>query len=236
MSNQNKPVNALDTSVKALEYKNTYICSLRFPNYRNLRIDSELPFDFPITILLGRNGTNKSSILHALYGSPRGKSTGELWFETELDAIPLESNGRKQSVIHRYRADNGDIVECIKLRAPRGVKDPDYWEAAKHSQVYGLSASGTRISPINLKVIHLDFRGELPAFDKYFYFPDPKHLANLIRSAKERKVLRREYRQQDYLRQRSKLLKKSIKDNGIQLPDDELKVLKGSSGFEGINV
>jgi len=221
-----KPVDDLQKSVKALENKTTYICSLRFPNYRNLEIDSELPFDFPITILLGRNGTNKSSILHALYGSPRGLSIGELWFETELDAIPLESNGRKQSVIHRYHADNGDIVECIKLRAPRGVKDPDYWEAAKHSRAYGMSDSGTRISPVNLKVIHLDFRGELPAFDKYFYFPDPKHLANLIRCAKERKVLRREYRQQDYLRQRTKLLKKSIKDNGIELPNDELKILK----------
>lgn len=157
-----KPVDDLKSSIKALENKTTYICSLRFPNYRNLQIDSELPFDFPITILLGRNGTNKSSILHALYGSPSGQTIADFWFETELDAIPLESNGRKQSVIHRYREDNGDIVECIKARAPRGVKDPDYWEAVKHSQVYGLPVSGNRIRPVNLKVIHLDFRGELP--------------------------------------------------------------------------
>jgi len=221
-----KPVDDLQKSVKALENKTTYICSLRFPNYRNLRIDSELPFDFPITILLGRNGTNKSSILHALYGSPHNQSIGELWFETELDAIPLECNGRKQSVIHRYRADNGDIVECIKARAPRGLKDPDYWESTKHSQIYGLAASGTRISPIKLKVIHLDFRGELPAFDKYFYFPDPKHLADRARSAKVSGKLRREYRKQDYLRQRSRLLKKEIEKRGVPLTSNELEILK----------
>jgi len=221
-----KPVDDLQKSVKALENKTTYICSLRFPNYRNLRIDSELPFDFPITILLGRNGTNKSSILHALYGSPHNQSIGELWFETELDAIPLECNGRKQSVIHRYRADNGDIVECIKARAPRGLKDPDYWESTKHSQIYGLAASGTRTSPIKLKVIHLDFRGELPAFDKYFYFPDPKHLADRARSAKVSGKLRREYRKQDYLRQRSRLLKKEIEKRGVPLTSNELEILK----------
>lgn len=223
---KNKPVDDLQKSVKALESKKPYIYSLRFPNYRNLQIDTELPFDFPITILLGRNGTNKSSILHALYGSPSGQTIADFWFETELDAIPSERNGRKQSVVHRYRNDTGEIVECIKARAPRGPKDPDYWEAVKHSQIYGFSVSGTRISPIKLKVIHLDFRGELPAFDKYFYFPDPRHLEERIRSAKERGVLRREYRKQDYLRQRSKPLKKEIERSGIPLVGDELEVLK----------
>jgi hypothetical protein len=223
---ERKPVDDLQKSVKALASKAPYICSLRFPNYRNLRFDSELPFDFPITILLGRNGTNKSSILHALYGSPSGETIADFWFETELDAIPSERNGRKQSVVHRYRDDTNKIVECIKARAPRGSKDPDYWEAVKHSKVYGFNDSGARISPIKLKVVHLDFRGELPAFDKYFYFPDPKHLEERIRSAKERGVLRRDYRKQDYLRQRSKPLKKAIEKTGILLNDDELKVLK----------
>jgi len=223
---QESPVDDLQRSVNRLERKTPYICSLRFPNYRNLQFDSELPFDFPITVLLGRNGTNKSSILHALYGSPKGLSVGEFWFETELDAIPSERNGRKQSIIHRYREEDGNIVECIKARAPRGAKDPDYWEPVKHSKVYGLPVSGTRIPPIDLKVIHLDFRGELPAFDKYFYFPDPKHLAERVRSAKVRGKLRRDYRKQDYLRQRSRLLKKEIEENGIALTNEELSILR----------
>ncbi|MBD1997828.1 AAA family ATPase [Leptolyngbya sp. FACHB-541] len=221
-----KPVDDLQTSVRALKQKTPYICSLRFPNYRNLRFDSELSFDFPITVLLGRNGTNKSSVLHALYGSPLGQTIADFWFETELDAIPSERNGRKQSVVHRYRKNNGDIVECIKARAPRGSKDPDYWEAVKHSKVYNLPVSGTRVRPIELKVTHLDFRGELPAFDKYFYFPDPKHLAERVRSAKVRGKLRRDYRKQDYLRQRSKPLRKAIEEDGLALTTEELEVLK----------
>jgi predicted ATPase len=224
---ENKPVDDLSISIRALKTKTPYICSLRFPNYRNLRVDSELPFDFPITILLGRNGTNKSSILHALYGSPERYSVAELWFQTEIDAIKSEYNGRKQSVVHRYRNDTDEVVECIKVRASRGAKDPDYWEPVVHRQTYGFStSSGTRISPVKLQVVHLDFRGELPAFDKYFYFPDLKHLATRIRFAKKSGILRREYRKQDYLRQRSKLLKKAIKEKGIPLTDYELNVLK----------
>jgi predicted ATPase len=219
-------VDNLQISIKALKTREPQISSLCFPNYRSLKPDSELPFDFPITVLLGRNGTNKSSILHALYGSPYGKSVGDFWFETELDAIPSERNGRKQSVIHRYRDEDNKIVACIKARAPRGYKDPDYWEAVKHSKVYGLPVSGERISPIELNVIHLDFRGELPAFDKYFYFPDPKHLAERARFARERGNLRRTYRKQDYIRRRSGLLKKEIEENGVTLNNEELEVLK----------
>jgi len=222
-----KPVDDLQKSIQALESKKPYICSLRFPNYRNLQIDAELPFNFPITILLGRNGTNKSSILHALYGSPMGYSVGNFWFQTEVDPIRSEQNGRRQSVVHRYRENNGEIVECIKVRASRGSTDPDYWEPVVHRQVYGFSTtSGTRVSPIQLKVTHLDFRGELPAFDKYFYFPDPKHLERLAKAAKERGVLRRDYRPQDYLRQRSKALKKELEANGLPLTNEELEVLR----------
>ncbi|NEQ97238.1 MAG: AAA family ATPase [Cyanothece sp. SIO2G6] len=219
-------LDSLERSIQALHHKAIYIKSLRFPNYRNLRTNSELPFDFPITILLGRNGTNKSSVLHALYGSPRGQTIADFWFETELDAIPLEKNGLKQSVVHQYQDRNGELQECIKARAPRGELDPDYWEAVKHSKPYGFTDSGVRVSPIKLDVTHLDFRGELPVFDKYFYFPDEKHLESLVRKWEKSQKLRRKYRKQDYLRRRSKTLKKRIDENGIPLSQNELDILQ----------
>lgn len=226
---RNEPVDDLKKSIQALKHKHNthiHIQGLRFPNYKNLRPNSELLFEFPITVLLGRNGTNKSSILHALYGSPRDGTVAEFWFETELDAIPLEQHGLKQSVVHSYQGENGELVECIKARAPRGNTDPDYWEAVKHSKVYGFPTSGTRISPIRLKVTHLDFRGELPAFDKYFYFPDPKHLEVRAHYARKQGKLRRAYRKQDYLRRRSGPLKKQMEKEGLALTSEELEILK----------
>ncbi len=223
------PVNRLEKSIRILRRKEVYIHSLRFPNYRNLATNSEIFFDFPITVLLGRNGTNKSSILHALYGSVKGNSIGHFWFETKLDAIPESRNGLNQSVVHRYRNKEGVLVECLKLRYYR-EGDPEYWEAAKHVKKYYFSDPGVRISPIDLEVKHLDFRGELPAFDKYFYFPDPKHLEKLGKRGKERRKsagkTRGRYTKQDYLRSRSSQLKRELQEKGKDLTEEELRTLR----------
>jgi predicted ATPase len=222
------PVRDLKESIKALRNcgAGIYIKSLQFPNYKNLEFDSEIQFQFPITVLLGRNGTNKSSILHALYGSPRGNSVADFWFATELDSIPMERDGRKQSIIHSYLDEKEEkVVQCIKMRAPRDG-DLDYWEPVKHTKVYGLPESGVRISPIEIKVTHLDFRGELTAFDKYFYFPDEKHLLSLQKSQRIDKPRRRKYSKQDYLRSRYRYLKNALERDGIDLTNEELSVLE----------
>jgi predicted ATPase len=202
------------------------LLGLRFPNYRNLEPGSYIDFEFPITVLLGRNGTNKSSVLHALYGAAKRNSVGEFWFETKLDAIPeVNSDGLKQSVAHRYVTPDGEEVECIKARAPRGAKDPDYWETVKPTQAYGFRPGARRRSPINIPVLHVDFRGQLPAFDRYFYFPDRRHLEHLAKNAQTRGALRRSYRPQDYLRRRTDLLKRKLDLHGEALTETELSVL-----------
>lgn len=222
-----EPVHSVDISIKRLSSQAPRIVRLRFPNYKNLEPDSVVEFDYPVTVLLGRNGTNKSSILHALAGAPRGLTVSDYWFETHLDAIPeTNEQGLKQSITHSYVGASGKTVECIKARAPRGKLDPDYWEAVKHSALYGFrNSSGDRVSPIKLDVEYLDFRGLLPAFDRYLYFPDRRHLSQLDKSAKSRGDLRRKYRPQDYLRRRTKSLRQSLKDKGVSLSSVELDVL-----------
>jgi predicted ATPase len=226
-----EPLNYLSSSLKSLKKRKPHIHSLRFPLYRNLKEDSELLFEFPITVLLGKNGTNKSSILHALSGSVGGNSIADFWFETKVDAIMEPVNGKKQSVAHRYLNQNGELVECIKARTPR-AGSRDYWEPIKPSAVYGFPPGYTRISPLILKVMHLDFRGELTAFDKYFYFPNPQHLADRDRYARDRlyeqgiKSRRSKYSKQDYLRARSSVLKKKIEDEGKSLNSEEVDIIR----------
>lgn len=38
-------------------------------------------------MLVGKNGTGKSSVLQAIYGCPQNKSTGDYWFSTDVDPI-----------------------------------------------------------------------------------------------------------------------------------------------------
>lgn len=225
-----KPSNEPDSlaqSVRALKSStdSIHIRYLRFPNYKNLALRSKLTFDFPITVLLGRNGTNKSSILHALHGCPEGNTVADFWFETKVDAIPATVEDMKPSVVHAYHGPRNAVVECIKARAPRSTADPDYWETVKPTTVYGFEPGAARVPPVDLKVTHLDFRGELPAFDKYFYFPDPKHLAQRNRGPTKQK-LRRAYRKQDYLRQRSASLKTQLATKGREFSERELQVLQ----------
>tara|TARA_R110002073_G_scaffold320759_2_gene496378 strand:+ start:56915 stop:58615 length:1701 start_codon:yes stop_codon:yes gene_type:complete len=208
-----------------------HIETIRFPNFRRFRPNTKVDFDFPITIILGRNGTNKSSLLQALYGCPSGNSVGELWFETKLDAIPLEVNGLKQSLVYSYRGSDNKLVHCFKARAPRlgkageGKTDPDYFEAAKPSAKYGLQSGTARTPPLQIPVEYIDFRGQLPAFDKYFHFPDEQHLDQLIKKEKKRRNLRREYRKQDYLRRRTSRIINSLRSEGEALSKEELGIL-----------
>ncbi len=220
-------IDELEKSLTALKARSPDLVlrALRFPNYRNLAPNEILNFSFPVTVLLGQNGTNKSSILHAIRGSIKDLSVADYWFETKLDAIPETRDGLKQSVTHTYRKPNGRLVESIKARAPRGVSDPDYWEAVKPTTRYGFQPKSMRVPPLDAKVLLLDFRAELPAFDKYFYFPDPQHLSRLAKNAKAAGVLRREYRKQDYLRRKSSLVKKELDSRGVDFTRDELLIL-----------
>ncbi|AIN81504.1 hypothetical protein HMPREF3122_08470 [Corynebacterium sp. HMSC11H10] len=178
---------------------NNFITSMRFPCYKTLAKGLELDFDWPITALVGANGSNKSSILQALYGAPAGKSVSDFWFSTAVDDINENFRGANSNEIQRfiytYRFDNSGVeAECRKARVSRnyrktkalpkrleGKKDPDYWEPTKRVQKDGMRAlprkgfdehiskKRDRWNPIEKNVIYMDFRSEISAFDKYLY-------------------------------------------------------------------
>jgi predicted ATPase len=187
------------------EYK-PYISSIVFQNYKNLLPSEELTLDFPLTLLIGKNGTNKSSILHALYGCPKGKSTGEYWFSIHTDPID-KKDGKRAAYFYRYTVEEtGDIAEVLKTRIKK-EEDPDYWEPSRPVLEYGMSPlpeiginspgrSKTRWNAISKTVVYLDFRAEISAFDKAFY----KNKKNRIR---HRSILRKQ----------SKPLKEAIEGN-----------------------
>ncbi len=167
-----------------------YIRSITFPFYKNLRRGTNLTFTFPITVLVGRNGFNKSSILRALYGCPEGNSTGTYWFSTKLDPIEETEGQDRNCYFYTYREDATNcIVQVLKMRInydKNNVQNPDYWEPARPKVSIGMDRKGvdpgspvrvaeitgglTRWPAIRKNVLLLDFRAELSAFDKYFYF------------------------------------------------------------------
>ena len=82
-----------------------YIEYIVFPYYKNLVPGTKINLEFPITILVGKNGSGKSSTLHALYGAPYWKSCADFWFSTEVDPIEETGGEGKNRFFYGYRED-----------------------------------------------------------------------------------------------------------------------------------
>ncbi|HMR81644.1 MAG TPA: AAA family ATPase [Niabella sp.] len=153
-----------------------YIDFIHFPFYRNLEIDTKINFEFPLTVFIGQNGCGKSSCLHALYGAPRGQTPYEFWFDTSVDPIEYYDDQRKRhSFWYIFTDDSGVRQEVVKARIRRN-DDPNYWETSRPLVWAGMThrTDGRRNPPIQKNAVYIDFRAELSAFDKYFYFGNTK--------------------------------------------------------------
>jgi predicted ATPase len=157
-----------------------FIRHIRFPRFKNVEDGTIIEFSHPISALVGTNGTNKTSILRALEGSPGFNNFGNYWFSTNLDPISASVRYR---FIHGYRAPSGQVVESIKTRIANKA-DPDYFEPSRPILSDGMAAmptpeatpasdrpfrSATRWSAINKPVVYLDFRHDIPAYDIFFH-------------------------------------------------------------------
>jgi AAA domain len=157
-----------------------YIRYIRFPYFRNLAQDTQIEFTYPVTALVGPNGTNKTAILRALQGCPGSQNMGEYWFSTNLD--PIGPDDRHRCIYGYYAPSVGKVVEVIKMRTARSG-DADYWETQRPRQGDGMAPMPelgpdepmpedrivTRWKPIRKEVVYVDFRSRLSAFDTYFF-------------------------------------------------------------------
>ncbi|MCC5044700.1 ATP-binding protein [Xanthomonas campestris] len=210
MDNKNRGVKSLRNLLAAGKLE-PYIRHIRFPHYKNLVEGTRIDFTYPITALVGANGTNKSSVIRALYGAPQNNNLGNLWFSTSID--PIEDDGARSCFIYGYQnSDAAKVVEVLKTRIHK-QDDPDYWEPSRPVAAYQMEKmpkavgemkgrSKTRWSAIEKDVVYLDFRATLSAFDKLFYHGELKGRAGSNREKK------------DLIRSRSPYLKRAI-DEGL---------------------
>lgn len=207
----------LNSLEKAFQYNQFEPCirHIRFPYFKNLTPYLKIEFKFPITALVGPNGSNKSSVLRAIACCPHFQNLGEYWFSTDID--PIDESGGRPRYIFGYKDNHSKrVVEVIQARIMKS-NDPDYWEPSRPLVSDGMEKLEplpkgkkipgrvkTRWEGIKKKVIILDFRSEISAFDKLFYHG---HVIETLRNKKPK----------DLLRARSTLLKKVIDKNSSTL-------------------
>ena len=213
-----------------------YISHIRFPRYKNIAPGTRIDFTFPVTALVGANGSGKTSVLNALYGAPIRKSTGEFWFSTQVDPIEEGEGSPNRFIYGHYNRSYRSIVETRKARVRKfrnGRDDPNYWEPTKEAPGDGMvvptipdgekldGRSLDRWNPVRKPVLYINFRKELSAFDKYFYFgKDPVAPASRVEkgdlsaeSTRAQKVSRRIQSKMDRVRHDSILLSRVV-DSG----------------------
>lgn len=200
-----------------------FIQYIRFPNFKNLEKNERINFSFPFTVLIGLNGSGKSSALHALYGAPYKKSTSDFWFNTIVDPIKDET-GNPNCFIYGYKLNS--LVEVLKQRTGSS-KGSDYWESQAPAKKYDMIGAGSnkRTPPIKKTVVYIDFREQLSAFDKYFYFG--KFQITSTFSSK-----------QDVLRKYSQYLSNNIQNSGKKSFGNRTvykKVKLNSEGLSAVN-
>lgn len=203
--------------LKLLEGKKLepYVRHIRFPQYKNLIADTRIDFTYPITALVGANGTNKSSILRAVWGAPGFNNLGNFWFSTSTDPIK-ETGGRPSCFVYgTWDPNSKQVVEVLKTRVSN-EENADYWEPSRPLAIYGMKKmppladgepipdgrSKTRWKTIEKNVVYLDFRASLSAFDKFFYHGELTSKANTEKNKK------------DFIRTRAPHLKRAL-DTGI---------------------
>lgn len=190
--------------MKASKVFRSYIEYIQFPYFRNLDKDTKITFDFPLTVFVGQNGSGKSSTLHALFGAPKKTTPYDFWFSTAVDPIQeVSSGGDRHSFFYVYRDSRGNNLEVLKQRIFK-KNNPDYWETARPNLSYGMTRipNGKRNQPLEKHVVYIDFRSELSAFDKYFYFKSPRKTKTINNK-------------QDYLRKYSVFLKTIIDGENV---------------------
>ncbi|HEV5165425.1 TPA: ATP-binding protein [Streptococcus pneumoniae] len=181
---------------------------MRFPHYKSLSLNSRINFNFPITLLVGRNGVNKTSILQALYGSPANKSVSEYWFSTNVDQID-EVDGKQCLIYSYYNVKASRNVEVLKGRSGT-KKGLDYWEPYAPQKQYEMerlpknkyigSSSTDRWDGIEKNVVFCDCKEYVSAFDLFFYHYNFKKIST-------------QRSKQDFIRLRSKPVADILKNN-----------------------
>lgn len=167
-------ISVIQASKVANQFKR-YIDFIQFPYYRNIEIDTKISFNFPLTVFIGQNGCGKSSCLHALFGAPDRYTPYKFWFDTKVDPIVyFDDAKRRHSFWYSFTDSKGSTKQVIKARIKR-EDNPNYWETSRPLEWAGMKPRKTRDSPLKKDVLYLDFRSELNAFDKYFYFGNVKN-------------------------------------------------------------
>ena len=138
-----------------------------------------------------------------MYGAPENLTPGQWWFGTAIDPTEVSepeidqtrkklSSHDKASFWYQYQID-GEIRQAVKMRIRRSG-DPDYWEPSRPIQRFGmqLNESKSRDPTVKMLAVYINFKTQISAFDRCFYFDSPEAIQRVEKSGYWKQVLKLE--------------------------------------------
>ncbi|HIW06229.1 MAG TPA: ATP-binding protein [Candidatus Ignatzschineria merdigallinarum] len=184
-----------------------FINSINFISFKNFETNAEILFNFPITVLVGKNGSNKSSALLALYGAVPDRMISDYWFSSAID----KELGDNPRYFYSYNPTDNQEEAQVRLTWQSNKRGDDYWETAKPAIQDGMNRFdktiesehkiATRWKKIDKDLVYINFKAQLSAFDKFFYHNSNPSMSTVLNAS-----------QQNYIRFHSKALNRAIKD------------------------
>lgn len=186
-------IKGIENALRGGQYQ-PMIRDISFWNYKNISNGTKLEFNFPVSLIIGPNGTNKTSILRALESCPDGKSLSDYWFDTKLDPISM-SESKKPEYVYSYDVyESRNVKPQVRYRRAlkRGREEQDYFETARPTVNYNMQNvdfsnlpeklgryhTATRWSPMKKNVHYIDMRQRVSAYDINKSFGIEDHLVS----------------------------------------------------------
>ena len=73
MNERKKSIEIIEKKINKIKSDTKYIQYIRFPKFKNFEKNLKVNFEYPLTVVVGKNGSGKSGLLHALFGAPEYK-------------------------------------------------------------------------------------------------------------------------------------------------------------------
>jgi hypothetical protein len=141
---------------KAAGQFSPFIDFIQFPKYRCLSPSVRIDFTFPVTVLVGQNGTGKTSVLQALYGAPKGKSVSKHWFGTAVD--PIDSDSAEDELSHKSDLETSDAA--VTTETDRATVGKQKFQGERSAFWYGYHQKNVDGVSVPLEAVKVRIRRE----------------------------------------------------------------------------
>ena len=144
MDNFTETIATINTMAEHGAIKNV-LTSMTVHNMRRFQPETTINFEFPITVLVGKNGSGKTTIMKLIQALAHFNNPQEILFETVID------NGGMENASFTYRFGD-EVVKCSRVSSNKWRTEGEV--------------------PKSIKIVHLNPKMLIGAFEKSFLYDD----------------------------------------------------------------